>query len=100
MSDTIIITPADGVRTSRGFRHYAQFRCTYDREVAVYESSAAEASRVWVSVTGTVHLTGEVQSHPGTSGVAPGYAAAHLDRDGAERLRDALSAWLESEGAE
>lgn len=75
--------PNDGLRrTARGFRVYAEFVDTYGATVDVVASSLATERRVWLHVR-----------PDGATATVPG-GNAHLDADGAVRVRDALDTWL------
>jgi hypothetical protein len=76
MTDTI----PDRTVTERGFTIYDQFADTYGRDVRVQESSSAEGSHVWIFATDME--SPEKRTCP------------HLDIVQAERVRDALDAFI------
>jgi hypothetical protein len=79
--------------SDRGFAHWPPVGGGYGAEVKVYESSAAAGPHLWVTVAAECHLESPVRERPGIShGVALGEASAHLDMDGARRVRDQLDA--------
>lgn len=81
--------------SQRGFARYATFTTERGTDVSVYESSAADAPHVWVSLDGECHLRSEPRPCPGVEcGIASGHAAAHLNVENARRVRDALDEWL------
>jgi hypothetical protein len=67
-------------RDERGFVILDEFPDLYGATITVKESSLATQDAVWVFTEG--------------GGVSMNSGAAHLNREGAERLRDALNDWL------
>jgi hypothetical protein len=100
---------AEPVRTKslRGFDGYDEFQDAYGAKVRVYQSSAYMEPCVWVSFEGGelarqtlvsklgIKVTTLLSVHPSPD-VEPtvNEAVAHLNRDQARRLRDALDTFL------
>ncbi len=71
--------------TQRGFQRYDEpWLDAYGQTISVYESSAADAPHVWVSIEGSRNMRNE--------GVR---IAAHLNVEQAEKLRRELSAFID-----
>ncbi len=82
--------------SDRGLKHYKPIEDTYGATVSVYESSAASAPHIWVSIDGKCHLSSSPTTHVGVShGIASGAAFAHLTLEDAEALREALGAAIQ-----
>lgn len=82
--------------SSRGFAHWDPINASYGSEIDVYESSAAAAPHLWVSITGDCHLTATPREHPGVPfGIASGNSAAHLSMDQTRELIAKLQAAVE-----
>lgn len=76
-----------------GFGYWEPIKASYDAEIGVIESSAAESPHLWVTVRGSCLLSSDPKPRPGIShGVARGAASAHLSMEAARRLRDDLDA--------
>jgi hypothetical protein len=100
---------------SRGFGEYARIIDTYNGVVRVYESSADPLDKVWVNIDSQLDIfighakvkrlyaldENVIACH--WSAVPPGYvpvkaeASAHLNREQARILRDALDAFLKDQ---
>jgi hypothetical protein len=74
------MTEPNGSATERGFTIYDQFTDTYRNDVRVQESSSAEGPRVWIFCN--------------KGGYSDLTASPHLDLAQAERVRDALDAFI------
>ena len=72
--------------TERGFTNYDEFTDTYRATITVRQSSAATQDCVWVFTDG-----GDVEPQDGSR---LNRGSAHLDVEGARRLRDALDAFI------
>jgi hypothetical protein len=81
--------------SDRGFAQYGTVSTPDGLEVRVYESSSAEEPHVWLSLEGDCHLRSEPRPCPGIEcGIAEGHAAAHLNIERAQQVRDLLDEWL------
>lgn len=78
--------PAKVKKNARGFGEYLKMKDSYGAEVKVTESSGASKHCVWIFVKGG----GIVAS----GGINDG--AAHLDKEQAQKVIEALQAFLET----
>jgi hypothetical protein len=80
----------------RGFAFWEPTPSTYGAPVSVYESSAATAPHLWISIDGECHISGDVVPFNDISGLVrskgAGSIAAHLTMDQARDVRDKLDA--------
>lgn len=100
---------------SRGFGEYCNFKDTYNGVIRVYESSADPLDKVWVNIKSDLDILvgdakvkrlyaiGENVIACHWSEAPPGYlpvkaeASAHLNREQARILRDALDEFLKDQ---
>lgn len=68
--------------SQRGFRRAEPIVCSYGSEVLVYESSAASAPHLWLSID---------QNPMVLRGARPGRAVAHLTLDQVDALIETLT---------
>lgn len=95
--------------SDRGFAQYIDkdgVETNYGHVVRVYESSAASAPYVWLNIKGTTHVGehDEIENYsPGTmfqgkwippTRIVQGDISAHLNVEGAIRVRDALDEFI------
>ncbi len=81
------MTDVKTTRTGRGFTHAEPINGAYGGEVTVHESSSAEYSRLWLTVTEPLDLNAHVA---GVKDVPVKEAASHLDIRDAWRLAETL----------
>lgn len=87
--------------SDRGFARWEPVDSTYGAKTSVYESSAAEAPHLWVSIDGEAHVSGEVRPFASAAanglvrGTAAGSIHAHLTMDQARELHRRLGAAIE-----
>lgn len=74
--------------TSRGFKHMPELNVDYGSTVRLYESSAANAPHVWLSVTAPANPAAPEQPRVTTT--------AHMHINDLEALRDQIDYLLEN----